>query len=193
MNSPISQRIVHGFNRREPWALREIYDKFRAPLFAWVNSKTRNIQDAEDIVADAFRILLEQKGHFDRLSRIKHFLRNSSRNAWLNLRAHRAVERSKLPEVWSYYENSGEDEEELRDIAEHYMKRITGKLDRLPEKSKQIVLLHFSQGMSHAEIARALHISEKTVANRKVLALKKLKMELVKAAILFLIRLMLML
>jgi RNA polymerase sigma-70 factor (ECF subfamily) len=189
MKPPISQRIVHGFNRREPWATSRIYEKFRIPLFTWINSRTGNVQDTEDILADAFTALLEQKGHFDRLSRIRHFLRNSSRNACLNLLAHRAVERSKSADVAYYYENLGDDEEEIRDVAEHYMTLITGKLDRLPEKSKQIILLHFRQGIDHPEIARTLHMSEKTVANRKTLALKKLKMELLKTAILFLIRL----
>jgi RNA polymerase sigma-70 factor (ECF subfamily) len=183
MSSPSSKRIVGGFNRREPWAVTMIYDIFRAPLYGWIRQMTGNREDTEDIVAAAFSALLEQKNHFDRMSRIRHFLRNSARNACLNLLARREVARSRSDEVGDFYRHLQVDDE-TAEIMEQYMNRLMASIDALPRRSREIILMLLQRQMTCAEIAQELRISSKTVANRKALAIRRLKLELAGALIL---------
>jgi RNA polymerase sigma factor (sigma-70 family) len=114
-----------------------IYDIFRAPLYGWIRQMTGNREDTEDIVAAAFAALLEQKNHFDRMSLIRHFLRNSARNACLNLLARREVARSRSGEVEDFYRHLQAGDDETAEIMEQYMNRLVASINTLPRRSRE--------------------------------------------------------
>jgi RNA polymerase sigma factor (sigma-70 family) len=75
-------------------------------------------------------------------------------------------------------------DDETAEIMEQYMNRLMASIDALPRRSREIILMLLQRQMTCAEIAQELRISSKTVANRKALAIRRLKLELAGALIL---------
>ena len=73
--------------------------------------------------------------------------------------------------------------ENLREVAEERAEiqdRIRRAIDDLPFKCRQVFLLYFTGGLKNSEIAARLKISVKTVANQRSLAIKRLRIKMLK-------------
>jgi RNA polymerase sigma-70 factor (ECF subfamily) len=174
-----NQQIVGGFNRQEPWAVVWIYKRFQPEVFTVVRRLLGPGSAAvDDIVAEIFAALVENRKRFARMQKIREFLFLETRNACAKQLKNQQKPLNRTEEfkeeVYLFKEDAVDRAEQLAVFAE----LASRAMDKLPVQCKSIFQLYYKDRLSNEEIAGRLNIAEKTVANQKALAMKILKTEL---------------
>jgi RNA polymerase sigma-70 factor (ECF subfamily) len=140
--------------------------------FAVAYGILRQVEDAEDLVQDAFLKALQRLDRLRPGSPFGPWFYRLVTNEALNRRRWRARrETVPLPEAETA---SGADPE--RDAERSALRRRLGALlDRLPPVQAAVVIMHDVQGYAHAEIATALGIPEGTSRSHLHHARKRLR------------------
>ena len=172
------QRVIAGFNRREPSALTWIYESYYEMVCGIVNQSARRSPEAEDLIAEIFYKLMKYPGQFEKLKQIEYFLYKTAKNACLDYQKHQRVKQDRFTEIEQYQQQIAEGQIEAAVIREKFDSLMRVAAARLTPQYSQIIILAYGHGLGNQEIARRLGLSEKTVANRKTLALKTLKIAL---------------
>lgn len=162
------QRLITG--DRE--AFESIYRKYWEPLHNQVYKRVKDKQKAEDLVQEVFYKLWRRKEQLT-IGQLENYLRTAVRYETLNY-----LSRTRMS--YEFFEPFQEilQEENLPDgdlISKELVEMIHAYAATLPEKRRQIFLMHFQQKLSTREIADALHISRKTVQNQLNTAITGLK------------------
>jgi RNA polymerase sigma-70 factor (family 1) len=172
--------LIAGYNRGDPAAFGRIYIEFYPVIYNFVRRFAQSEEDARDIVSGTFLKLLNPGIHFENHFKLKSFLYTTARNACLDslkhLRQRQKFENELVSHTFSQTENLMEVAEERAEIQD----RIRRAIDDLPPKCRQVFLLYFTGGLKNSEIAALLKMSIKTVANQQSLAIKRLKIKMLK-------------
>jgi RNA polymerase sigma-70 factor, ECF subfamily len=155
-------------------ALRGLYDRYGAVLFALAHRTLGDRQLAEDCVQEVFVTAWRSAGRFDpRRASVTTWLftiaRNKSVDA-LRRRSRRPAE--PLPERWPAGE--APDAAELV-VANDQGRRVASALAELPQSQLEAVSLAYFEGLTQAEIAARLGVPLGTVKGRLRLALDRLR------------------
>lgn len=144
------------------------------PLSMYALRYTENLDDAEDIVQQAFSDVWEKLTEGADIQNLKAYMYQAVRNRSLTLVANR-------PEQCANETADMEDEtEEERILRSERDARLWTAIDRLPAKRKRIFLLSKRDGLTYPEIADELNLSVKTVEHQISKALKTLRQTAVK-------------
>jgi RNA polymerase sigma-70 factor (ECF subfamily) len=140
-------------------ATREIWDKFRQPLLAYVQRRIPERGDAEDIVQDVFVKVHEKIGTLRQVN-LGPWLYTVARNSVVDFyRSRRRL--VELPETLDAEYETSED-----DIRAHMATWLGGMIESLPEKYRQVVRLSELEGLNHKELAERLDLSLSGVKSR---------------------------
>ena len=161
----------------DPRGLEILFRTYHQDLFRFVFFILRQKEGAEDAVQEVFLNLWKVRHHLDPNTRFKPYLFKACKN--------KAFSRMKASERYSY-----EDELlELPDgsasadqILDHGLltEYMDQQIEALPPKRRLIFRLSRNQQMTYKEIAVYLDISQKTVENQMIAALKTLRQALAK-------------
>lgn len=165
--------LVQRAQNGDTEAFGKIYDAFLTPIYRYV--VFRFPQDlAEDLVADIFVKAWEKLHSYKSIANIPF-------SAWLFRIARHVV-------VDAYrgqrgFEEVSEDivDEDIHNDPRHATERklsmvhVRAALNGIPRYYREILLMHYVSGLSHAEIARSLRITEGGVRILKFRALRKLE------------------
>jgi RNA polymerase sigma-70 factor, ECF subfamily len=150
-----------------------LYRLSRDDLYAYVCTLLRDRAAAEDVTALAFERAYRRRRTFDRRrGEERAWLFGIARNAALDeLRRRRRVAAlvSDPSEVTEREQGGGEEEVALRRTA------VQSALAKLPAREREIVALKFHAGMSNAEMARVLGISESNAGTLLYRTMEKLR------------------
>lgn len=140
------------------------------PLCLFALRYTQQLDDAEDIVQQAFADVWDRNCRELPIDHLKSYLYQAVRNRSLTYVAKMAsVETTdQLPDVEDLSE-----EERVSDAERDA--RLWEAIDQLPPERRKIFLLSKRDGLKYQEIADRLHISVKTVENQMSKALKSLR------------------
>ena len=149
-----------------------LYERTFPRVYAYVASLLRDRSAAEDVTAQTFeRAYSKRSGYRARRGSMEAWLFGIARNAALDelrRRKHRAS-----------LENDPEDisAPSLDDHAELALRReaVRAAMTTLDAKERDLIALKFSGGLSNAEIARVLRLSETNAGTRLHRALTKLR------------------
>ncbi len=154
------------------WFAAEV-QPHEAALRAWLRARFPSLPDHDDLVQDSFlRVLRAHAG--TPIANAKGFLFSTARNLALNSLRHRR---------YSHPRDMGEIDptvvlDEKADTPEivartQELNLLHLALESLPERCREVFVLRRLHGFSQKEIATRLGISEKTVENQCVLALRR--------------------
>ena len=152
---------------------RSYFDKLTAFAFSYVGSRDR----AEDVVEDVFFNIWRARETWEVSGSLRAYLYTATRNQALNARKRLGLERRHLEMVASQPPRraSPADAEMLGEEARAAAEQaIAG----LPERCREIFLLHREHNLSYAEIAAATGVTTKTVENQLGRAVKLLREKL---------------
>lgn len=156
---------------------KEFEEHFRClyrPLNMYALRYTDNLDDAEDIVQQAFSDVWEKLAAGAQILNLKTYMYQAVRNRSLNLIVHRQEQcENELADL--------EDQtEEERILQSERDARLWTAIDHLPTERKKIFLLSKRDGLTYQEIADELGISIKTVEHQISKALKTLRETAIK-------------
>lgn len=146
------------------------FKSFYRPLCLFALRYTDRIDEAEDIVQQAFADVWDKNRIGETISNLKAYLYQAVRNRSLSYIEKRPGLQitDQIPDI----EDTSEEEliyQSERDA------HLWNAIDNLPPERKKIFLLSKRDGLKYQEIAEELHISIKTVENQMGKALKALR------------------
>jgi RNA polymerase sigma-70 factor (ECF subfamily) len=155
------------------WArFEELYRSSRDDLFAYVATLLRDRGAAEDVTALAFERAYRRRRTFDR--------RRGEERAWLFGIARNAAldELRRRRRVATLFTEPEDDVPGPEDGAEVALRRtlVRSALAGLPARDREVIALKFHAGLSNAELARVLGVSESnagTILHRAIEKLRK--------------------
>ena len=152
---------------------QSLYQRLEAPLYNMAYRYLWRVQDAEDVVHDAFLQLWAR--------RARMLAASADRYVWvavLNLcRKKRRWARTKLflvgEDVLDALDGGASPETDVARWEQEL--RLHAEIERLPEKLRAVLLLSEFSGMGYEQIAALLAIPAGTVASRRHLAVQRLR------------------
>ena len=121
---------------------------------------TGNLEDAEDVVQEAFLVTLDRAATFEATRPFAPWLNGIVRNKALRLRA-RAARRRRLLQLFGWSEPTTADEDRVD--ASATLAKAGALLEALPEMQRRCFDLHVGRGLPTPVVAEQCGIAESTV------------------------------
>jgi RNA polymerase sigma-70 factor (family 1) len=176
--------LLAAFQHGDPMADKQIFERFFQPLCLFGERITGDLQQAEDVVADAFEKLIDRRNDFDAVSRIKSFLYQIVHNASINLsiasKRHKAIHENIRYLTKSETGISGSLVRENEILRAELIREIYDEIENLPDKCRQIFKMIFVEELSTDEISAKLSINVQTVRSQKARAIQLIRTSLLK-------------
>lgn len=155
-------------------AFRKLMEFYADELFLFAKGFIKNREAAEEIVSDVFVKIWNNRFELDKINNLKSYLFICVRNGCLS-----QVRKSKKDRIISI--DQFEDFQflhvqgpETEIINSEIVDEIYGAIKKLPPKCQMAFTLAKINGLRHKEIAEVMSVSEKTVNNHIVSAIKKI-------------------
>lgn len=149
----------------------EIYANYQKKVLAYLNGKVNDLYVAEDICAEVFLKVYEKLDTFDETkASVSTWIFTITRNTLTDYFRTRRVF-SEIPE-----ELSTESDLEESYCNQEMLEVLADALTRLPERERDLIILHYYSGKTLKEVAEHLDISYayvKILHNKALAAMKK--------------------
>lgn len=153
-------------------AYNKLFVRYYKRLCCYVYRMLEDREDTEDVVQDLFLVLWSSRKKIETGENVSAYLYRMARNQALNhIRTQTNLKTATLEglnEQIPYYEENALETEEFRIT-------LYGCINQLPDRCREILLLHRVKGMKQKEIADSLSISVKTIKNQIWASLQRLK------------------
>lgn len=176
------KQLLCAMANDEPGALEQLYTRYWQQLFMAAFNVLKNKAACEDIVQEAFLQLWQRR---------KALTIHTSLEAYLfTIVRYTVFKYIKSEQSHSQvFENLQERLQYITPedivVEKNIRSQLTGIVNSLPEKCREIYLLSREEQLSHHEIATRLNISTKTVENHITIALKKIRFNITRMTGLF--------
>jgi len=166
-------------------SIAQTFAEYRDKLFAFIRSRVRALEDAEDIVQDVFY-------NFARVNDLANPVEQTA--AWLYRAARNKIidhYKKKKDVPFSFLEGDGEDDEDLSDIIDilaaddntpetetlrsFVREAIKNAIDELPQEQREVFIQTEFEGLSVKEIAEKTGVAVNTLLSRKHYAVERLR------------------
>jgi len=170
---------VRGLNRSDKDSFEEIYKRYYAPLYNFLFRYTRSEELIEDIIQEVFYNVWQNREKLEPRGTLKAYLFTAVRNQAFkkieseNKYSNNNVEFSDFEEINCVPPDGSYEFKELK-------KAYQEAVQKLPEKRRNIYLMHREDNLTYNEIAEVLRISVKTVETQMSRSLKFLSIYLCK-------------
>jgi RNA polymerase sigma-70 factor, ECF subfamily len=160
-------------------SFEELFLELYTSLCEYSTSITKSKMTSEEVVQDVFTALWQKRKLLDLDVNIKAYLFRSVKNRSLDIEQQEQIRNKYQDEISNMYAKATVLAEINADQAK-LIKRVHEEVDKLPEKSQIVYLLHRRDGLTYSEISNVLEISVKAVEARMTKALKILRDRLIK-------------
>jgi len=147
------EELMQAFKRGESPAFRELFDRYKNPIYAFVRRRVDNPGRAEEITQDIFMALVQRRNGYEVRARFRTYLYRIALNriASEHRKKDEAVNEAAAPT------SSGDPS---------IVQQVRDALERLEPEQKQVVMLREYEGLSYQEIADLLSVPVGTVRSR---------------------------
>ena len=162
-------------------AYRELLARYREPIYRFIRASTGDAQEALDLTQDTFIAAFSALDGYDRSRPLLTWLRRIALNKCRDWARRRAVR--------SFFTRAAPMEDGLAVAAEQplpdaeafdraELAHVMQAMARLPHRLREVLVLRTVEGLSQAEAAEVLGVSEKAVETRLYRARQQLAREL---------------
>ena len=159
------------------FAFDVLYKKYCIRVYKFGYSILKSREESENLTQDVFLSLWENRLKIEKNSSIKSYVFTITYNSAISIIRKKARE----SQFMEYLKSLQEINVEPVNIELEYTE-LTNKLDEilqtLPQRQKEIYLLHRVKGLKYSEIAESLNISVNTIENHMSRALKTIRKKL---------------
>ncbi len=174
----ITEELLNQLKIGDMMAFDQIYDQYSHKLFSFVFKILKDESEAEDIVQEVFLKIWESRYKLDDLKFLNSYIFTIAYNNSIDL-IRKRINNSKYLE---HLKNSSIFQTSTTTISDIEFNELNDQVNKLisnlPERQKQVYLLHRENGLTYPEIAQQLGISKNTVENHMAKALKYLRQNL---------------
>lgn len=169
--------LVSKLRNNEVKSFDILFEKYSAKLYRFSFSLLKNHEDSKEIVQETFFRVWDKRREIDSSKSFKSFLFTISYHLIIDQLRLKLKDQEYRKFLKEYFKAEEVKVDSVTDY-ETLNRQISGVIEELPAKRKQIFTMSREQGLSHKEIAGQLNISVKTVENQINLALKLIKSRL---------------
>lgn len=181
MNNYSDEQLVRAYLKGDRESFNILIRRYLTPIFNYALNFVKDADTAEDLSQEIFVKAWKKIKKFDNQYKFKNWLYTIAKNTCLDyLKKNRSLTFSEInPEGDMLFfenlikENSVSSQAELERRQEDML--LNEAVDKLPEKYKETIKLHFQAGYNFREIAEILKESIETIKSRNRRALIKLK------------------
>jgi RNA polymerase sigma-70 factor (family 1) len=171
------EELMQEIKADNMFAFDILYKKYSKRLYKFGFSILKSREEAENLIQDVFLNLWENRLKVEKNSSIKSYVFAITYNSAISIIRKKAKESQFI----EYLKSLQEINEEPVNIELEY-NELTNKIDEiikaLPQRQKEVYLLHKVEGLKYNEIAERLNISLNTVENHMSRALKTIRTKL---------------
>jgi RNA polymerase sigma-70 factor (family 1) len=169
----LAERLCAG----DPTAFDAVYQEFVGPLRSWAYRHVRSREAAVEIVHDVFLAIWRAREALSLRDGLRAYLYRATRNRALDWLARESVRRRWTERAVDdgYAGPDGRRADPGEAEQAEVLHAIVEAIEAMPERRRVVCNLRWRQGMSLAEIATSLGISQKTVETQLSRGLKQLR------------------
>lgn len=161
----------------------DVYTTYYPKLVRFAKEYVGVNEEAENLVQDIFLQLWNKSALFESMVNMNAFLFTMVKNRSIDFLRSKLVEENRNKSLVETLEaqvslDALEEFDERMLSGDDIEKVIQEAIDDLPERCREIFIMHKLKGMKYAEIAVTLNLSVSTVDNQMGIALKKLRVKL---------------
>lgn len=165
------ETLIDGVSESDYVSYNKLFDRYYGRLCQFAYSLTLDKQDAEDIVQELFLTLWKNREKIEIRENVSGYLFRMAKHLSLNFMRSKG-HCSPMPENMEISFLSHEDD--LLE-AEEFRIALYDCIDRLPDRSREVLLLHRMEELKQKEISEKLSISVKTIKNLIWTSLQRLR------------------
>ncbi len=174
----ITQELLTRLKNGDILAFDHVYELYSHKLFSFVFKVLKNEAEVEDIVQEVFVKIWESRNKLEDYKLLNSYIFTIAYNNSIDLIRKRISNNKYLEQL----KNSGSINLTPTIISQIEFNELNSQVEKLianlPDRQKQVYLLHKEEGLTYPEIAEQLGISKNTVENHMVKALKYLRQNL---------------
>lgn len=170
------KQLVSSVKKDDHLAFDQLFHKYGQSLYLFVKSILKNESEAEEAVQDVFYKIWVKRKELDPTLSFKSYLFTIASNTAKKIYRKKLLEEKYKQEValeLNFNQTNDLDFLDYKNLLDY----IDSIIDKLPASRRQIFILSKREGLKNPEIAKILNISEQTVKNQLVAALKFLRSE----------------
>jgi RNA polymerase sigma-70 factor (ECF subfamily) len=165
------EKLMTGVKKDDYISYNKLFMRYYSRLCQYVYTLLGNKEDAEDVIQELFLNVWNNRKKMEIAENVSGYLFKMAKNIALNhIRSAKnyqlLLERQDRTEM--YYEENQLETDEFR-IA------LYDCIERLPERSREVLMLHRMKGFKQKEISEKLSISVKTIKNQIWTSLQRLR------------------
>lgn len=173
VNITNNREVVEALIRGDETTFATVYKSYFTSLKSYASSIVMDQEAAYEIVQELFVALWENRKKLDREKSLRNYLLRATHNNSLRYLRRDALHQRHHERI---KQETNEMEESLtgEEISDPES-RVTALLEELPERSRQVVIMHYLENKKSGEIAEQLKISVRTVETILYQSMKKLR------------------
>jgi len=176
-NSYTNEELMQEIKADNMFAFDALYGKYSRKLYRFGYSILKSKEDSENLIQDVFLNLWENRHKVEKNASIQSYVFTIAYNSAISI----LRKKTKDFQFVEYLKSLQEIIEEPVNVELEYIE-LTAKLDmiinELPQRQKEVYLLHKVEGLKYNVIAEQLHISVNTIENHMSRALKTIREKL---------------
>lgn len=173
-----------GLKQGDKTMFLALYKKYYHTLLFIGLKEMRDPQLVKDTIQQLFLYLWEKRETIQVANNVKSYLTTSFLRK-LTADWKKSKQSGSLHVVWSTYaedtQPNPEDKLISKDEQSYLYKLLIDRINELPSRQKELIVLRFYEGLSYEEIVQRTSLSHRTVYNKIHEGLKKLKLEIAKS------------
>jgi RNA polymerase sigma-70 factor (family 1) len=154
-----------------------LYKKYSKRLYKFAFSILKSDEESENIIQDVFLNLLENRQSVVKDSSVKYYVFSIVHNSAISL-IRKKARTTQFIEYLRLHQNLNQDPVNVEFEYNELKDRLDRIVNRLPERQKEVYILHNVEGLRYQDIAKRLKISENTIENHMSRALKTIREKL---------------
>jgi RNA polymerase sigma-70 factor (ECF subfamily) len=177
INSYSDEELMQEIKADNMFAFDLIYNKYSKKLYKFGYSLLKSHEETENLVQDVFLNLWENRNKVEKDSSIKSYIFAITYNSAISILRKKAME-SKFVEYLKSLQIINEKPVNMELEYTELTNRINEIVYALPQRQKEVYLLHKVEALKYSEIAVLLDISVNTIENHMSRALKTIRKKL---------------
>lgn len=162
------------FKEGDPLVFKIVFDLYHLSLFNYINAFTRNKEDSEELLQEAYLALYVNRDALQTAAGIYPYLFVLVKRLMISefrKKVVRAKYKTHLSHIWK--EESSGTEEQLAGL--DLRQSLNTVMQDLTSREQEVYRLHKLEGFSYHEIADQSGLSKNTIKNQLISASKKVK------------------